>query len=72
MSKFYVVQVSSILAKEFAIEANSYEEAEHRASELDLYSELDTSDWVERETKSDLELDGPEEAMGIEVIRLES
>lgn len=61
MSKYFVVQVSSVLAKEYLIEAKSMADAEDRASALDLYSELSEGDWVEREIRGEFEVDDPAE-----------
>lgn len=47
MSSIYEVQVTSVLAKTFFIQADSQELAEDYA-EVHLVEELDLSDWVER------------------------
>ena len=47
MSSIYEVQVTSVLAKTFLIQADSQELAEDYA-EVHLVEELDLSDWVER------------------------
>ncbi|GAA1053929.1 hypothetical protein GCM10009570_25180 [Dietzia natronolimnaea] len=61
MSKYFVVQVSSVLSKEYLIEADSMDAAEKRAAALDLYDELGTYDWVEREIRGEFDVDDPAE-----------
>lgn len=60
MSKLYEVTVSTVLSKEFIIKANSEKEAEDYGSQY-LTTELDLSDWCERNAEVQLELDSIED-----------
>lgn len=72
MSKYYVVQVTSVLSKEFLVEAESEEAAEKRVIDLDLIGELESSDWVEQNIKVEHDVDDPAEVGNtMELIKLQ-